>query len=344
MATSIIVIGNPGAGKSTILNGLAGEVLFTSGISLGNGLTYQLDEKRNEKGIFFDTPGLADDTHRESAGKAISTALRRGGFFKILFFVLTESGRIVIQDVTTIKLVLDAVPEIKNNYGIVINKIPKNVEKALTSSETKAVFLTKLFAGIPEDQRCTESNVTYLPFDYKLHEENNKLVNLNDLKPLQGAAFKDFVCNQIPTINLTVDKAGDIATNEFDKMNSALKALEKKRDSDQKMFLEKQKLLKAQLERAEAEKIEQQKRDKELHEQQLAIIQQQIMEKEKEKEAARIEAERVAKLQEEQMKLQLQQQREQQRQAYIDAIRNSRSLHEAIRLAEAMESNGLGRL
>ena len=311
MVTSIIVIGNPGAGKSTILNGLAEEVLFTSGISLGSGLTYQLDEKRNENGIFFDTPGLADDTHREAAGKAISTALRRGGSFKILFFVLTESGRIVVQDVTTIKLVLDAVPEIKNNYGIVINKIPISVGKALARSETKDIFLTKLFAGIPEDRRCAEANVVYLPFDSKLYDENNKLVDLNDLKSVQGTAFKEFLYNQVPTIDLTVGKAGDIATNEFDKMNAAMKALEIKMESDQTMFLEKQKVLKAQLETANAERIEQQKRDKELHEQQLAIMQQHILQKEKEKEDARIEAERLAKLHEEQMKLQLQQQREQ---------------------------------
>ena len=69
-------------------------------------------------------------------------------------------------------------------------------------------------------------------------------------------------------------------------------------------------MLKAQLENANAERIEQQKRDKELHEQQLAIMQQHILQKEKEKEDARIEAERLAKLHEEQMKLQLQQQRE----------------------------------
>ena len=31
MATSIIAIGNPGAGKSTILNSLAGERIFKSG-------------------------------------------------------------------------------------------------------------------------------------------------------------------------------------------------------------------------------------------------------------------------------------------------------------------------
>ena len=71
MALSIVAIGNPGAGKSTILNGIAGAILFKSGISFGEGLTYQLDEKENSRGKFLDTPGLADNARREEAGKAI---------------------------------------------------------------------------------------------------------------------------------------------------------------------------------------------------------------------------------------------------------------------------------
>lgn len=64
---------NLGAGKSCILNSLAGECLFRSGINLGKGLTYQLDEVINEKGHFLDTPGLADESLRKKAGEAIST-------------------------------------------------------------------------------------------------------------------------------------------------------------------------------------------------------------------------------------------------------------------------------
>ena len=39
----LLAIGNPGSGKSTILNILAGKTLFRSGISFGNGLTNKLD-------------------------------------------------------------------------------------------------------------------------------------------------------------------------------------------------------------------------------------------------------------------------------------------------------------
>jgi len=308
---SIIVIGNPGAGKSSVLNGLAGEVLFKSGISIGEGLTYQLDERENARGTFFDTPGLADNTYREAAGKAISTALRKGGNFKILFFVLTESGRIVRQDVTTLRLVLDAAPEIGNHYGIVINKLPKNVAKALQNPEKGGIFLTKLFAGIPDHQRCAQSNITYLLFRSELDAEDNKLIDLSALKTLEGESFKDFVYGQVPTINLTVGKAGDVATSEFDEMNSVLEALEKKMENDRQMFLEQQKLLITQLEKAEADKIEQQERDRQQHAQQMSLMQQQISQKEKEIEAARFDTERRAKLQEEQMKLQMEHQAQQ---------------------------------
>ena len=34
----VIAVGNPGSGKSTVLNSLAGEFLFESGVSIGSGL------------------------------------------------------------------------------------------------------------------------------------------------------------------------------------------------------------------------------------------------------------------------------------------------------------------
>ena len=309
MSTKIIVIGNPGAGKSTILNGLAGEVLFESGVSIGDGMTYQLDERENARGTFFDTPGLADNTLREAAGKAISTALRKGGNFKILFFVMTEAGRVVRQDITTLRLVLDAVPEIRNQYGIVINKLPKNVLKQLKLPEKAGTFLTKLFTGIPDDRRCAQSNITYLSYNSDLDAEDNMLIDIDEMTSHNGESFTDFVYGQVPTVNLTVDKAGDIKTSEFNQMNNVLEELEQKMNKDRKMFLEQQELLRAQLEKAEAEKVEQQKKDREYHEQQIKMLQESIGHKEKEIEATKNDAERRFKHQEEMMKLQMEQQK-----------------------------------
>ena len=107
-------MGNPGAGKSAFVNSLAGEVIFDSGISIGRGMTYQLNERTNINGYkaLMDTPGLADVKLRKEAGKAISEGLRKGGKFVVLFFVTQQDGRVTQEDSTTIKLVLQAAPEI----------------------------------------------------------------------------------------------------------------------------------------------------------------------------------------------------------------------------------------
>jgi len=311
MAASIIAIGNPGSGKSTVLNCLAGEVLFKSGMSLGDGLTYQLDERENARGRFYDTPGLADDTHREAAAKAISTALRKGGYFRILFFIMANDGRVVKQDITTLRLVLDAAPEIGNHYGIVINKQPDNVAKALRDPKQESGFLTKLFNGIPENQRCAKSNIAYLPFKSEFQAADNKLLDLNDLTTIKGESFRDFIYGQVPRIGLTVDKAGDIAIHEFEQMTKKLETLQAQMEQDRQIFQKQQNLLMDQLKRAEEEKKEYQRRDKELHAKQMDLLQRQIDQRDKEVRAAREDADRRAKFQADQTKMLLEQQRQQ---------------------------------
>ena len=139
--TTIIAIGNPGSGKSTILNSFAGQLLFQSGVSIGSGLTKQLESKTSKGITYVDTPGVADDTNKKAAAKALASVFRRGGRMKILFFVTQQSGRIVVQDIATMKLILESVPEIGQNYGIVVNKIPRQViEQLSTFDSTQNLF------------------------------------------------------------------------------------------------------------------------------------------------------------------------------------------------------------
>ena len=221
---SIIAIGNPGSGKSTILNALAGEVLFKSGISFGHGVTYKLNKATSLKGTFYDTPGLADKLYykiyyRQAAGEVIRDSLREGGPFKLLFFVLTESGKIAEHDIATIKLVLDATPEVGNNYGVIINKVSENVAKDLENPKDKTLFLKEFFNGIAETRRCALSNITYILQKSELCAVDNALVDLDDLNTLQGDKLTDFVYGQVPTVQLTAGAANDIALDEFDLSN-----------------------------------------------------------------------------------------------------------------------------
>ena len=147
---AIIAVGNPGAGKSTTLNYLAGEVLFKSGDSYGGGLTNEMTAavSRDSKWKLYDTPGLADLGLRKAAGKAISEALREGGTYKIFFFVSQDAGRPKNEDITTLNLVLEAAPEIGSQYSIIVPKIKPGIAAGLRKDENWAKFINGIFSGI----------------------------------------------------------------------------------------------------------------------------------------------------------------------------------------------------
>ena len=75
----VILIGNPGAGKSTILSSLSGKH-FECGVSFGKGLTtqFQMENDGNNRNIrWFDTAGLGDACviQAEMAAKSIQDAI-----------------------------------------------------------------------------------------------------------------------------------------------------------------------------------------------------------------------------------------------------------------------------
>ena len=239
----IIAVGNPGCGKSTILNSLAGEILFKSGISIGHGLTFQLDEgKANEDGqIFLDTPGLADQKLRTQAGLAISEGLRKGGKYKILFFVLQVNGRLTVQDATTLKLVLEAAPEIKDQYGIIVNKISKGIMKRL--KDDASGFMHSLFDSMPEDMKCSESNIVFVANHHDLADEDDVLVSSDSFETLYGIPLSEFVNKIVPEISLDKEKVDEINTESFDetmlKMEDQMNEMRKQYEADLKREQEK---------------------------------------------------------------------------------------------------------
>jgi len=221
--TVTIAFGNPGSGKSTLLNSLAGELFFKSGISLGRGITSYLGVGKNYRGVFLDTPGLADESLRNNSSQAICEGMRRDATYLILFFVTERNGRVLVQDTTTIRLVLEACPDIGTRYGIIVNMVSKKFLKNLKQNFHE--FLNTLFNGIPEDRRCSYEKVLFLGKNSELEDEDDVLISSDDLKSFDGVTLTNFVNNIVPTVSIKKENVSDVRDEDFDKINSEIEAM-----------------------------------------------------------------------------------------------------------------------
>ena len=202
---------------------MAGEYFFKSGLSIGTGLTSRLDEGSNKNGVFLDTPGLADEKLRTVAGKAICQALKKDGHYQILFLATEINGRVLQQDATTMKLILEAAPDIGMDYGIIVNMLSKGVLKKL--KENFHDFLNILFAGIPTNRRCSYNRVLFLGKVAELEDEDDVLVSSDSFRNEKGMTLTHFVNNVVPTVNIKKENVNELRFQDFNEITRELETL-----------------------------------------------------------------------------------------------------------------------
>jgi len=196
-------MGNPGVGKSTILNSLANGVFFHSGKSWGQGLTEGLQWETVGPNQFADTPGLADVALKDQAADAIRDALNVGGTYKIIFVAKIIERRCSPEDIATIGLILEAAPAIRNNYGLIINKIEDDDAADLKEyPNAKRQFISYFEETLP--YWCGDGNVMFLKKSVPLTGAKDQFVDPNNLEDPYGITLKMFWDN-LPTVEIKED-------------------------------------------------------------------------------------------------------------------------------------------
>ncbi|KAG3115749.1 hypothetical protein PI124_g8347 [Phytophthora idaei] len=154
-----LFLGNPGTGKSTLINCLAGAAIFKSGLSYGGGLTQEFQTRIHGNVQYMDTPGLADRNIQEKAAAAITEALRQSGTYKLFFMVRLENGRVVSDDLATIEIVLSSIELDEIPFAVIVNNVKK---RQYTNMMEKGADYLKVVTLINSIKHKT-SNITFIP-------------------------------------------------------------------------------------------------------------------------------------------------------------------------------------
>merc|ERR1739844_597699 len=121
-----------------------------------------------------------------------------------MFFVRLQNGRPHNEDITTMKLVLEAAPEIGQRYGVIIPAVRAKEAKAMKQSGVWCQIYAGIFNdSIVEEQRCNMIFMQAMKHVDRLDGENEVLPEPNELQTLEGETLMDFIAN-LPSVNLTV--------------------------------------------------------------------------------------------------------------------------------------------
>ncbi|KAG0043025.1 hypothetical protein BGZ83_011927 [Gryganskiella cystojenkinii] len=146
--TSIVFVGNPGVGKSALLNALGGH--FQSGFNHVSGLTTEVATQevilQGRKFQLVDMPGMYDsgkenaETFLRHLDMLQTTLNDKDREFIIFFVVMPRNGRVRNIDLALMKLVLDSIDQ-----GPIVGLILTQIRKMDLGRIQKPAYLSNVF-------------------------------------------------------------------------------------------------------------------------------------------------------------------------------------------------------
>ncbi|KAJ3065364.1 hypothetical protein HDU99_004184 [Rhizoclosmatium hyalinum] len=157
----VALLGNPGTGKSTLGNCIAGKnddgsLPFESGLSYGSGKIVRNPVSRGHRRI-VDLPGFADVDKTRNTGLEIADIINKElfigeAFVKLIFVVDLKNGRVMPEDLATMVTILTAVQEalhdktVEVKYSVIVNQVKKKQFRELKDRNGDA--FRKVYASL----------------------------------------------------------------------------------------------------------------------------------------------------------------------------------------------------
>lgn len=221
------------------------KVNFKSGFSIGKGITCEFKSYKNTDGVNYgDTPGLSDIEMRKQAAEEITKALKMNGNFKIIFVVTIEAGRVRVDDVTTINIILGSVNIPNISFGVILNKIGKNAMKKIQENDED---FKNIFTSLNTGNYKTDK-IFLNPYVQELDDEDDVLYSFGDLKEF---------CKELPFQMIHPEQVQTMDVDSFQKKKEEYERIVTKLKNDQnskeKSYMETIEHLKKQQEEIEEE-------------------------------------------------------------------------------------------
>ncbi|KNE68640.1 hypothetical protein AMAG_12804 [Allomyces macrogynus ATCC 38327] len=212
-----VAIGNPGSGKSTLINSVARECVTKAGVNAGAGIQHNTLLRFPIDGVtWIDTPGLSDITHRTRAAALITEALQHEkGCYRLIFVVTTEAGRVRPEDLATMTIVLNAIHKKDVPYGVIVNKLSKRLHSRILND---ADFYNKFACSLNSGPYSTKDIFLALEVDDARDAEDYILPDVAMKSVLE------FI-NGIPSITMQPNDVSAISATDFDEQESRLQAV-----------------------------------------------------------------------------------------------------------------------